>query len=118
MDPLGFGLENYNAIGKWRDKDGNFAVDSSGTLPNGKTFNGPAEMRGILTSQLSQFSRTLTEKMMIYALGRGLKPYDNRTVEGINLEMERNGYRFSTLIHQIAHSLPFQSRRGETPGGK
>ena len=113
MDPLGFGLENYDAIGKWRTKDGNFAVDSSGTLPDGKTFSSPAEMRAILTSQLPQFSRTLTEKMMTYALGRGLKAYDRRTVDNINDTLGAEGYRFQTLIQQIVESLPFQSRRGE-----
>jgi hypothetical protein len=113
MDPLGFGLENYDAIGKWRDRDGKFPVDASGVLPNGKTFSTPAEMRAILTSQLPQFSRTLTEKLLTYALGRGLKPYDSRTVDGINQELERNEYRFQSLIHQIVNSLPFQSRRGE-----
>jgi mono/diheme cytochrome c family protein len=115
MDPLGFGLENYNAIGKWRDMDGKFPVDASGILPNGKTFSTPAEMRAILISQLPQFSRTLTEKMLTYALGRGLKPYDSRAVDTINQELERDGYRFQRLIHQIVNSLPFQSRRGEVP---
>jgi hypothetical protein len=113
MDPLGFGLENFNAIGKWRDRDGNFPVDASGNLPNGKTFSSPAEMRAILTSQLPQFSRTLTEKMLTYALGRGLKSYDGRIVDSINQGLERNGYKFQSLVHQIVASLPFQSRRGE-----
>src|ERR1051326_2496031 len=113
MDPLGFGLENYNAIGRWRDMDGNFPVDARGTLPNGKTFSTPAEMRAALSSQLPQFSRALTEKMLTYALGRGLKPYDTRTVDRIDQELERNEYRFQALVHQIVNSLPFQSRRGE-----
>ena len=113
MDPLGFGLENYDAIGKWRTQDGNFAVDSSGTLPDGRTFSTPAEMRTILASQLPQFSRTLIEKMMTYALGRGLKAYDRRTVDNIHQTLATEGYRFQTLIQQIVESLPFQSRRGE-----
>jgi cytochrome c553 len=113
MDPLGFGLENYDAIGRWRTKDGSFEVDASGTLPNGKTFSGPAEMRTILSSQLPQFSRALTEKMMTYALGRGLRPYDARTVDAINRTLGAEGYRFQTMIQQIVDSLPFQSRRGE-----
>lgn len=113
MDPLGFGLENYDAIGRWRTRDGNFDVDSSGTLPSGKTFSSPAEMRGILVSQLPQFARTLTEKMMTYALGRGLKTYDARTVDNIDQKLAADGYRFQTLIQQIVESLPFQSRRGE-----
>jgi hypothetical protein len=113
MDPLGFGLENYDAIGRWRTKDGNFPVDASGTLPDGKTFSNPKEMRAILTSQLPQFSRTLIEKMMTYALGRGLKSYDRRTVESIQRTMSADGYRFQTLVEQIVASFPFQARRGE-----
>ena len=113
MDPLGFGLENYDAIGRWRTKDGNFPVDSTGTLPDGRKFTSPREMRTILTSQLPQFSRTLIEKMMTYALGRGLQAYDRRTVDNINRTLAADGYRFQTLVQQIAESLPFQSRRGE-----
>ena len=113
MDPLGFGLENYDAIGRWRTRDGNFDVDSSGTLPSGKTFSSPAEMRAILMSQLPEFSHTLIEKMMTYALGRGLKTYDAGTVDNINRKLAADEYRFQTLIQQIVESLPFQSRRGE-----
>jgi hypothetical protein len=113
MDPLGFGLENYDAIGRWRTMDGKFLVDSSGTLPGGKTFSTPAEMRALLTSQLPQFSRTVIEKMMTYALGRGLKPYDRETVDNINRTLGADGYRFQTLIQLIVESRPFQSRRGE-----
>jgi hypothetical protein len=115
MDPLGFGLENYDAIGKWRTMDGKFPVDSSGTLPDGKTFASPAEMRAILTSQLPQFSRTLIEKMLTYSLGRGLKTYDGRTVDNMNRELASSGYQFQTLVQQIVQSVPFQSRRGEEP---
>ena len=113
MDPLGFGLENYDAIGRWRTMDGNFPVDSSGTLPGGKTFSTPAEMRTLLTSLLPQFSRTLIEKMMTYALGRGLKTYDRQTVDNINRALGADGYRFQTLVQTIIESPAFQSRRGE-----
>jgi len=113
MDPLGFGLENYDAIGRWRTHDGNFDIDSSGTLPDGKTFSSPAEMREILMSQLPEFSHTLIEKMMTYALGRGLKTYDAGSVDNINRKVAADGYRFQTLIQLIVESLPFQSRRGE-----
>jgi hypothetical protein len=113
MDPLGFGLENYDAIGRWRTKDGNFSVDAGASLPDGKAFSNPKEMRAVLTSQLPQFSRTLIEKMMTYALGRGLKSYDRRTVDGIQRTLSADGYRFQTLVEQIVASLPFQSRRGE-----
>jgi mono/diheme cytochrome c family protein len=113
MDPLGFGLENYDAIGRWRTADGNFPVDAQGTLPNGRTFSSPEEMRAILESQLPDFSRTLTEKMLTYALGRGLRSYDRTAVASINRTLADNGYRFQTLIEEIVRSLPFQSRRGE-----
>jgi mono/diheme cytochrome c family protein len=115
MDPLGFGLENFNAIGKWREKDGNFPIDASGTLPDGKSFTTPNEMQSILMSRLPDFGRALTEKMLTYALGRGLKSYDNRTVESMNQAWARDGYRFQSLVHQIVNSLPFEFKRGELP---
>jgi hypothetical protein len=113
MDPLGFGLENYDGIGKWRTMDGKFPVDSSGVLPNGKTFSKPVEMRAILIAQLPDFTRCLTEKMMTYALGRGLERYDRRTINDIDTKVAASGYQFQSLIHEIVQSLPFQSRRGE-----
>ena len=113
MDPLGFGLENYDGIGKWRTMDGKFPVDSSGTLPNGKTFSTPAEMRTVLKTQLPQFSRCIVEKMLTYSLGRGLGSYDRRTVDEIDRKLAANGYGFQSLIYEIVRSLPFQSRRGE-----
>ncbi|HEY1336373.1 MAG TPA: DUF1592 domain-containing protein [Bryobacteraceae bacterium] len=113
MDPLGFGLENYDAIGKWRTKDGKFPVDSSGTLPNGKTFSTPAELRTILTGQVPQFARCLTEKMLTYSLGRGLGSYDRRTVDEITRKLAEKDYPFQSMIYEVVHSLPFESRRGE-----
>ncbi|HYL73632.1 MAG TPA: DUF1592 domain-containing protein [Bryobacteraceae bacterium] len=118
MDPLGFGLENYDAIGKWRTKDGKFPIDSTGTLPDGKPFSSPAEMRAILISQLPDFSRCLIEKMLTYSLGRGLERYDRLTVNDINRKLAAADYRFQTLIYEIVKSLPFQSRRGEAAMGK
>jgi cytochrome c5 len=113
MDPLGFGLENYDAVGKWRTMDGKFPVDSSGVLPSGKSFSTPLQMREILTGMQGDFARCLTEKMLVYALGRGLKPYDKRTVEEIDTQLAGSGYGFQTLVSEIVHSLPFQERRGE-----
>jgi hypothetical protein len=115
MDVLGFGLENYDGIGKWRTMDGKFPVDVSGTLPNGKSFSTPAELRVLLKDELEDFSRCLTEKMLTYALGRGLERYDRKTLNDINKNLAASEYRFQTLIEQIVHSLPFQSRRGEVP---
>jgi hypothetical protein len=113
MDPLGFGLENYNAIGHWREKDGNFPVDSSGVLPNGKAFSTPSEMRQVLNSQLPQFSRTLIERMFTYALGRGVKNFDEPAIQKIEAAVASEGYRFQPIIREIVHSSPFLERRGE-----
>jgi hypothetical protein len=113
MDPLGFGLENYDAIGRWRDMDGRFQVDASGTLPDGQRFGTAAEMRALLVSQLPQFSRNLTSRMMTYALRRGLEPYDRRAVESVHRAVAADGYRLRTMVHEIVRSLPFQARRGE-----
>jgi hypothetical protein len=117
MDALGFGLENYDAIGRWRDLDGRFPVDASGTLPDGQRFKTAGEMRALLVSQMPQFSRTLTSKMMTYALRRGLEPYDRRTVESVSRAVAADGYRMRTMVHEIVRSLPFQARRGEDVKG-
>ncbi|MEO8483512.1 MAG: DUF1592 domain-containing protein [Acidobacteriota bacterium] len=113
MDPLGFALENYDAIGKWRTQDGAFPVDSSGVLPSGKSFSTPAEMRQVLSGMLPDFAHCLTEKMLTYALGRGLARYDRPTVNRITKELAASGYGFQTLVMSVVESLPFQSRRGE-----
>ncbi|HTS65377.1 MAG TPA: DUF1592 domain-containing protein [Candidatus Acidoferrales bacterium] len=113
MDTLGFGLENYNAIGKWRTMDGWFKVDPAGTMPDGKSFQSPAEMRAVLLDSLPLFSRCLIEKMTTYALGRGMQPFDSPALDGVGRALAANGYRFQTMIYEIVRSLPFQSRRGE-----
>ena len=113
MDPLGFALENYDAIGKWRTMDGGFPVDSSGVLSGKKKFSTPAEMRQILSQRRPEFCRTLTEKLLIYALGRGLERYDKPTVRDITTRVAASGYGFQTLVREVVRSLPFQSRRGE-----
>jgi hypothetical protein len=113
MDPLGFGLENYDAIGRWRDRDGQFPVDATGTMPDGQTFSTPGEMRALLAARVPQFSRTLTEKTLTYALGRGLEPFDRRAVDTVQRAVAADGYRFQTLVREVVHSVPFTSRRGE-----
>ena len=118
MDPLGFSLENYNAIGKWRTMDGAFPVDSTGTLPNGAAFSTPAEMRAALAAELPEFSQCLTRKLMTYALERGLESYDARTVSAIEKETAAKGYGFQTLISEIVHSAPFGESRSEAPAPK
>jgi hypothetical protein len=111
MDALGFGLENFDAIGAWRDKDGRFDIDPSGALPGGRQFNGPADLMTILVDEkTNEFCRCLTEKMLSYALGRGLDSYDRCTTKEIVKTLQENEYRFLTLVTQIVTSEPFMMR--------
>lgn len=110
MDPLGFGLENFDGIGAWRSDDGGQPVDASGTLPTGEKFQGPAELRGVLKSKQELFLRCLVEKMLTYALGRGLEPYDRCAVDKIQTALAADGNKFSRLILEIAASDPFRRR--------
>ncbi len=113
MDPLGFGLENYDAIGRWRTEDGGQPIDASGTLPGGQSFDHPAQLRRVLEGRLPEFTRCLTEKLLTYALGRRLELYDRRTVRAIAAKLASSGGGLQTLVQEIAQSLPFRSRRGE-----
>lgn len=113
MDPMGFAFENYNALGKFRMKDGDFPIDPSGTLPGGQTFKGPKELKQILLGKKELFSRALTEKMLTYAIGRGLEYYDKPAVDGIVTALAKNDFRFSTLMVEITKSDPFRMRRGK-----
>lgn len=113
MDPIGFGLENYDAIGRWRTHEGKFPIDSSGIMPGGKPFAGPVELKAILKSNPGAFTRALTEKLLTYALGRGLERYDRPAVDLICKHVAENKYRFSSLIMGIVQSMPFEMRRGE-----
>ena len=113
MDPLGFGLENFDAIGQWRTEDGKFPIDSSGVLPDGQTFNGPAELIAVLSQKKDAFARAMTEKMLTYALGRGLETYDRPTVNTVARRLAETDFRFSTMVLEIVKSLPFQNRKGD-----
>jgi Protein of unknown function (DUF1588)/Protein of unknown function (DUF1585) len=111
MDPLGFGLENFDAIGAWRTTDGTFPIDATGFLPDGDEFDGPKSLREVLRKQPMAFARCLTSKLLTYALGRGLERYDTRTVKQIASRLPARNYRFSALVLEIVNGLPFQSRR-------
>jgi Protein of unknown function (DUF1592)/Protein of unknown function (DUF1588)/Protein of unknown function (DUF1587)/Protein of unknown function (DUF1585)/Protein of unknown function (DUF1595)/Planctomycete cytochrome C len=111
MDPLGFGLENFDAIGQWRTQDGKFPIDPSGTLPDGRSFKGPQELKAILRADRDAFAAGLTEKLLTYALGRGLERYDQPTVKKITNRLAAENYRFSSLVLEIVKSLPFQMQR-------
>ncbi|MBI3461879.1 MAG: DUF1588 domain-containing protein, partial [Planctomycetes bacterium] len=113
MDALGFGFENFDAIGGWRDQDGKFTIDSSGTLPSGESFKTPAELVKILSDRREQFSRALTEKMLTYALGRGLEYYNRCAVDKIVESLAKNDYHLLHLVTEIVLSKPFRMRRGE-----
>ena len=111
MDPLGFGLENFDAVGAWRDVEGKFPIDASGQLPDGRRFTGPEELRKILSEDRDAFARAITSKLLTYGLGRGLERYDYRTVKLIASRLPKYDYRFSGLVLEIVNSVPFQSRR-------
>jgi hypothetical protein len=113
MDALGFGLENYDPVGAWRTRQGKFPIDSAGELPGGRSFTNPSELRAILVEDRKDFARCLTEKMLTYALGRGLEEYDRAAVNKILLGLEQDYYRLSRLVLEIANSMPFRMRRGE-----
>jgi mono/diheme cytochrome c family protein len=111
IDPLGFGFENYDAIGRWRDREGGAAVDASGVLPNGREFNGPVELKKILLERRDAFVRTMAENMLIYAMGRGLQLEDECVVRDVLKAAAAGGYRVSTLVLTIVRSHPFRHRR-------
>ena len=116
MDPLGFGFENFDAIGGWRTKDGTHDIDPSGVLPTGQEFKGPAGLRAILKQRQDDFAKCLSEKMLTYALGRGTERYDRCAVNEIAGSLKKNDYRFSTLVIEIVKSDPFQKRRAKRGG--
>jgi hypothetical protein len=113
MDVLGFGMENYDAIGRWRTVEGKFPIDSSGSFPNGKSFDGPAQMKALLHDNLPEFTRTIATKVLTYALGRGIEPFDRRTIKEIVNQTAAQDYKFQALILAVTHSPAFQQRRGE-----
>jgi Protein of unknown function (DUF1588)/Protein of unknown function (DUF1592)/Protein of unknown function (DUF1585) len=113
MDPIGLGLENFDAVGNWREKDGKSPIDASGTMPDGRTFNGPVELAKMLRADGDTFARAVTEKMMIYALGRGLESYDRPALKKIASGVAAGQYRFSSLVLEVVKSLPFQMQKGE-----
>jgi hypothetical protein len=116
MDPLGFALEHYDGVGKWRTMDANAPIDASGALPDGAAFRGPAELRKVLLDRRrEQFVTTATERLLTYALGRGLEYYDAPVVRAVMREAAPDGYKLSSLLVGVARSVPFQMRRLEQP---
>ena len=108
MDPLGFAMENFDAIGAWRDKEGDSPIDSAGQLPGGEKFRGPKELRELLiSSRKPQFSQCLAEKLLTYALGRGVEYSDQCAIQKITAALEKDQFRFSRLVVEIVSSDPF-----------
>ena len=115
MDPIGFALQNYDAIGSWRDvNEGGTPVDASGVLPDGAAFEGRAGLRDMLLARPDDFVGTVTEKLLMYALGRGVEYYDAPTVRRIVREAAGEDYRWSSIILGIVKSTPFQLRRSDS----
>ena len=115
MDPLGFALENFDAVGRWRVRgESNDAIDASGILPNGTSFEGPDGMRAALLREPERFVATVTEKLLTYALGRNVESYDMPAVRAIVHEAAQNEYRFSSIVLGIVRSTPFQMRMSQS----
>ncbi|HEX3134063.1 MAG TPA: DUF1585 domain-containing protein, partial [Planctomycetota bacterium] len=111
MNAISFGMENFDAIGRWRTSDGGNPLDTTSTLPGGVKFTNPVELKAIFMARKDAFARCVTEKMLIFALGRGLKDSDDQVVEEISAALAKNDYHFSTLITRIVTSYPFLNRR-------
>ena len=113
MDPLGFALENFDGIGRWRTMDGASVIDASGVLPDGTQFGGPAEFRQALLAHREEFVRTFTEKLLTYALGRAVQHYDKPAIRSIVRTAASSDHRWSALVLGIVKSQPFQMRTGQ-----
>jgi hypothetical protein len=110
MDPLGFALENFDGVGAWRTRDSGTSVDPSTELADGIKIDGPIALREALLRDPEIFVTTMTEKLLIYALGRGLEPSDMPAVRGVVREAARQNYRWSSIVSEIVNSVPFQMR--------
>ena len=112
LDPIGFGLENFDAIGRWRDRDdAGGAIDAAGELPGGKHFTSPKELKTIIAARKDVLARNITEKLLAYALCRQLEGYDEIVVDQLMATIAKDGYRTQTLITEIVTSYPFTNRR-------
>jgi hypothetical protein len=116
MDPLGFALENFDPVGAWRTHEGATPVDATGTLPDGARFEGVAGLRQALLAKPDLFVCTLTEKLLIYALGRGSEWYDGPAIRAVVRDAAKDQYRFSSIVLGIVDSVPFRMRQAEAKG--
>lgn len=117
LDPIGFGLENFDAIGRWRDRDENgAAIDASGELPSGEQFSNPKQLKTIIAARVDPFARNLVERMLAYALCRRLAGYDETVVDGLMQEIVADDHRMQTVITAVVTSYPFTHRRIQEEG--
>jgi hypothetical protein len=114
LDPLGFALENFNAVGQWRFDDAGSPVDPSGMLPSGAKFSGPSDFRRALLNHRDAFALNLTQKLLTYALGRGVEYWDMPAVRQITREAAAADSRWSALVKAIVTSTPFQMRKARS----
>jgi hypothetical protein len=110
IDPPGFALEHYDAVGRWREREGNVPVDASGGLPDGSRFHGADGIEAGLLARPEIFTATLTEKLLTFALGRGVEPFDGPAVREVLRKAAADNHRFSAIVLGIVHSTPFQMR--------
>ena len=116
MDPLGFALENFDAVGRWRTiSESGEKIDASGVLPDGTKFNGPAELRAVLEKSPEQFVTVVTERLLVYALGRGLEYQDAPTIRQIVRRSAESNYSFDSLLIGLVKSMPFTMRKSSAP---
>jgi cytochrome c553 len=115
MDPLGFALENFDAVGRWRDKDNKLPVDASASLPDGRAVNGPMELKRLLVGERDALATCLSEKLLTFALGRGVEDSDRPVIAQLARATATDGYRLDRMIVEIVKSRPFRYRQGPQP---
>ena len=113
MDPLGIGLENFDATGRWREAYGTAPIDASGVMPNGDHFNGPYELRLLLLKKKELFARNLSRKMLSFALGRGVRFQDKRTVDDLARTLLANDFASTPFLHAVVTSYPFRYKKSD-----
>jgi hypothetical protein len=111
MDPIGFAMENFDPIGRWRDNDGGHRIDASGVFPDGSKFDGMAGMKAALLSHPEEFVATIARRLMMYAIGRNLQYYDEPAVRAIVRESAKSNYTFASVVEGVFHSAAFQMRQ-------
>ena len=111
MDPLGFSLQNFDVLGRWREKDAGHPIDATGKLPHGKTFDGPVGLKEVLLERSDEFVHQLTRKILGYSLGRSLSDRDDCVIQQVANAVKKDDYRIRTMIHEVVLSVPFRNQQ-------